>query len=240
MEGVIVIPTYEERDNIGELITCLQDVFATMPHTMHILVVDDNSPDGTADVVRHTMQCYPHIHLITGQKQGLGAAYIRGMHYALEQLPIDALMQMDADFSHKPADVPRLLAALEQGADFVIGSRYVPGGTIPADWGVFRTRLSQWGNMSVRALSGLHGVYDCTAGFRAIRAALLHKLDLVHITAKGYAFQVALLHAALAHQAVVHEVPVEFVNRTRGQTKLGMLDILEGVHHLWRLRHTSR
>ena len=112
---------------------------------------------------------YANLHLLTGEKQGLGAAYIRGMTYALKELRAEAVMEMDADFSHKPEDVPRLLAALDAGADFVIGSRYVPGGSIPDNWGRLRQAISRWGNILARYLAGLYRVKDCTAGFRAIR-----------------------------------------------------------------------
>src|SRR5262250_2950510 len=126
MKIVIVLPTYNERDNIGLLIQALEREFQTIPaHEMHILVVDDNSPDGTAGVVEQAMRQYNNLHLLLGSKAGLGAAYIRGMRHALVELSADAVCEMDADFSHDPADIPRLVAALEAGADFVIGSRYV-------------------------------------------------------------------------------------------------------------------
>ena len=169
MKIVIILPTYNEKDNIRLLIPALWKQFAELKHEMHVLVVDDHSPDGTADAVREMMATYPNLHLITGEKEGLGAAYIRGMTYALKELQAEAVMEMDADFSHKPADVPRLLAALDEGADFVIGSRYVPGGSIPENWGRLRQAISRWGNIFARYLAGLYRVQDCTAGFRAIR-----------------------------------------------------------------------
>ena len=167
---------------------------------MHVLVVDDHSPDGTADAVRELMATYPNLHLITGEKEGLGAAYIRGMTYALQELRAEAVMEMDADFSHKPADVPRLLAALDEGADFVIGSRYVPGGSIPENWGRLRQAISRWGNIFARYLAGLYRVKDCTAGFRAIRGSLLKRIDFSSLKVQGYAFQIALLNQAMLNQ----------------------------------------
>ena len=131
MRIVIILPTFNERANIGRLIDELQVVFRALAHEMHVLVVDDNSPDGTADVVRDRQVTYQHVHLLLGQKLGLGAAYIRGIRFALASIHVDALFEMDADFSHKPQDVPRLIAALELGADVAVGSRYVPGGSIP-------------------------------------------------------------------------------------------------------------
>jgi dolichol-phosphate mannosyltransferase len=127
MNIVIVLPTYNERENIGLLINELQIVFKSIKHQVNVLVVDDNSPDGTAAIVREAMESHQNVHLISGEKLGLGAAYIRGMTYALRILQADVIMEMDADFSHLPADPPRLIAALEDGADFVIGSRYVGG-----------------------------------------------------------------------------------------------------------------
>ncbi len=136
MKVVIILPTYNESGNIIALITALQGQFQHLRHAMHVLVVDDHSPDGTADLVRRVMleqRGTPNVHLITGAKAGLGAAYIRGMQHALGALAADAVFEMDADFSHDPADVPRLLAVLETSADFVIGSRHVKGGSIPAN-----------------------------------------------------------------------------------------------------------
>ena len=144
---VIILPTYNERENIGNLIDALQAQFETLPHDMQILVVDDSSPDGTADVVRMKQASSSNVHLLMGQKSGLGAAYIRGMMHAMDQLGADAVFEMDADFSHKPEDVPRLMAALDAGADFVIGSRYVKGGSIPEKWGLLR-RMNSWGAIS--------------------------------------------------------------------------------------------
>ncbi|MBV9696111.1 MAG: glycosyltransferase family 2 protein [Gammaproteobacteria bacterium] len=227
MRIVLIIPTYNERGNIGRLIDELQTVFRSLPHDMHVLVVDDNSPDGTAEVVRALQPGAPNVHLLQGDKRGLGAAYIRGMHYALTTLGAEAVFEMDADFSHKPADVPRLIAALEQGADFVIGSRYVAGGSIPREWGLHRRLNSRAGNLVARYVAGLYRIRDCTAGFRAIRAAVLRKIELDGLRVQGYAFQIALLHAAVAGGARVVELPVDFIDRTVGESKLGLKDIIE-------------
>ena len=236
MKVVIILPTYNECGNIAALLTSLNGEFGRLQHEMHILVVDDNSPDGTADIVRAAMQEMSHLHLITGQKAGLGAAYIRGMRHALDELQADVVFEMDADFSHAPADVPRLLAALENSADFVIGSRHVKGGSIPAEWSVWRKLNSAGGNWVARYIAGLYGIRDCTAGFRAIRASILRQIDFSSLRVKGYAFQVALLHQAVTLGAVVQEVPVHFVDRSRGQSKLGLADITEFVLNAWWIR----
>jgi dolichol-phosphate mannosyltransferase len=174
--------------------------------------------------------------LITGEKQGLGAAYVRGMKYAIVRLHADAVMEMDADFSHKPEDVPRLIEAVDHGADFVIGSRYVPGGKIPDDWSFLRRMISQWGNVFARYIAGLYEVRDCTAGFRAIRAEVIKEIDLDALKVRGYAFQISLLHEAIVNRARVREVPVEFIDRKRGQTKLGLSDIIEFMLNAWWIR----
>ncbi len=224
---VLVIPTFNERGNIGRLIDELQSVFASLPHEMHILVVDDNSPDGTIDVVREKQRSVLNLHAIQGKKQGLGAAYIRGMRYAIDTLRADVIFEMDADFSHKPSDIPRLLARLEQGADFVIGSRYVTGGSIPAEWGLHRRLNSRVGNLVARYVAGLYRIHDCTAGFRAIRADVIRRIDLERFRVQGYAFQIALLHAAMVGGARIAELPVDFIDRTVGESKLGIKDIIE-------------
>ena len=236
MKIVVILPTYNEKENIALIIAALHEQFRKIPHDMHILVVDDNSPDGTAEIVRAEAQNRPNISLITGRKQGLGAAYIRGMKHAVNDLRADAVMEMDADFSHKPGDVPRLIEALDKGADFVIGSRYVPGGKIPEDWSFLRRMNSKWGNMFARYVAGMSSVRDCTAGFRAIRASVINKIDPDTLKVKGYAFQISLLHEALLNHAVISEVPVEFVDRKRGETKLGISDIIEFMLNAWWIR----
>ena len=236
MKVVIILPTYNESGNIAALLRRLGGEFRRLQHDMHILVVDDNSPDGTADIVRAAMQGMSNLHLITGPKAGLGAAYIRGMRHALDELNADVVFEMDADFSHDPADVPRLLAALENSADFVIGSRHVKGGSIPAEWSLLRKLNSAGGNWVARYIAGLYGIRDCTAGFRAIRASILRQIDFTALRVKGYAFQVALLHQAVTLGAVVKEVPVHFVDRKQGQSKLGLADIVEFVLNAWWIR----
>jgi dolichol-phosphate mannosyltransferase len=236
MKIVVILPTYNEKDNIALMIRALREQFSKIPHDMNILVVDDNSPDGTADIVRAESKTAPNIFLITGQKQGLGAAYVRGMQHAINELHADAVMEMDSDFSHKPEDVPRLLGALDNGADFAIGSRYVPGGKIPEDWSFLRRMNSKWGNVFARYLAGLYSVKDCTAGFRAIRAEVIRQIDFETLKVRGYAFQISLLHEAILNHAVVREIPVEFIDRKRGETKLGLSDIVEFMLNAWWIR----
>jgi dolichol-phosphate mannosyltransferase len=202
-------------------------------------VVDDRSPDGTAEVVRAYQQANANIHLLSGPKHGLGAAYIRGMRYAMEELGAEIVFEMDADFSHKPADVPRLMAAIEAGADFVIGSRYVKGGSIPPQWGLHRRLNSRFGNFVARYVAGIYTVRDCTAGFRAIRTSILKAIHFPSLRVQGYAFQVALLHAAKLRGARIVEIPVEFIDRKYGESKLGVRDIVEFILNAWWIRFAN-
>lgn len=236
MKVVIIVPTYNEAGNIIPLVEALRVQTLSIPHEMHVLVVDDNSPDGTGLLVQEEMRRDTRLHLLSGEKAGLGAAYIRGMQYAMDELAADVVFEMDADFSHKPADVPRLLAGIEAGADFVIGSRYVPGGSIPEDWALHRRLNSRFGNILTRYLVGLRFIHDCTAGFRAIRTSLLRKTGLADLGVQGYAFQVALLHQAVLNKAIVKEIPVDFVDRTSGISKLGLRDISEFIINAWWIR----
>lgn len=239
MKVVIIIPTFNERENIRPLIEALHIQFSGMHHDMNVLVVDDNSPDGTAEEVRALQQQFPKVHLIEGRKEGLGAAYVRGMKFAMAQMAADVVYQMDADFSHKPEDVPRLMNEIDRGADFVIGSRYVEGGSIPGNWGFLRRLNSLGGNFVARYVAGIYRIRDCTAGFRAIRTSILHDIDLSRLRVQGYAFQVALLHAAVTDGAKIVEIPVDFIDRTQGESKLGLSDIVEFIQNAWWIRLQS-
>jgi dolichol-phosphate mannosyltransferase len=239
MKTIIIIPTFNESKNIVPLIRSLQKQFLSMRHDMHVLVVDDNSPDGTAGKVKKLQARFKNLHLLMGQKAGLGVAYNRGMAYAMHNLRADVVFEMDADFSHNPEDVPRLMAEIDKGADFVIGSRYVPGGSIPDEWGFRRQLNSIFGNIVARYLAGIYPVRDCTAGFRAIRTSILCKIDFSELGVKGYAFQVALLHQALVLKAKIVEIPVHFIDRTQGESKLGVRDIVEFILNAWWIRFDS-
>ena len=236
MKVVIIIPTYNERENIGALIEALHLQFSSMQHDMNVLVVDDNSPDGTANEVRSLQGQFKKVHLIEGRKSGLGAAYIRGMTHAIENMSANVVFEMDADFSHKPEDVPRLMSEIDRGADFVIGSRYIKGGSIPENWGFIRRLCSFGGNLVARHITDINHVRDCTAGFRAIQSTILRDIDFYLLRVQGYSFQVALLHAAVISGATVIELPVNFIDRTKGESKLGLSDIIEFVENVLRIR----
>ena len=235
MKVVIIIPTYNEAGNIERLISEIQSRIAPLPHQIDLLVVDDDSPDGTGDRVRSLMGLYSNLHLLKGKKKGLGAAYIRGMTFAMNHLNADVVMEMDADFSHNPADIARLLDTL-CNADFVIGSRYVRGGKIPDNWAYLRKLNSKFGNIFARYIVGLSPIRDCTAGFRAIRTSILKKINLSMIKTRGYCFQINLLYKAVINGARVVEIPVEFTDRTHGESKLGLRDIVEFFLFVWVIR----
>ncbi len=229
-----VIPTFNEAPNIEPLLRRVTGLYAEPDITF--LVVDDESPDGTARLVRAFAESDGRVRLLEGPRRGLGRAYVRGMSHALEILGAGVIVQMDADFSHDPADARRLLARLADGADVAIGSRYTAGGRLDSRWPAGRRLLSRWGNRLARRIAGVRGVHDCTSGFKAIRAEALRAAKVGDIQARGHAFQVVLLHRLLAAGARVVEEPILFRDRAHGRTKLGMGGILEFFWGVWRLR----
>lgn len=225
-EGVlVVVPTYDERLNIERTIARLR---AAVPRA-HALVVDDASPDGTGEIADRLAAQDPQVHVLHRLgKQGLGAAYLAGFDWGLSR-GYEVLVEMDADGSHQPEQLPRLLAALE-GADLVLGSRWVPGGSV-VNWPRSRELLSRGGNTYVRIALGL-GLRDATGGFRAFRRATLEKLDLDGVASQGYCFQVDLARRAVERGARVVEVPIEFVERELGVSKMTGRIVREA---LWRV-----
>ena len=219
--AVVVIPTYNEKANIQPLI---ERVFAEQEKSanwdLHLLVVDSSSPDGTAEEVQKLQLTYPKLHLLTTKKEGLGKAYIAGFTHAIETYQPYVLFEMDADLSHNPKYIPAFLQKIEKGADFVIGSRYIAGGSIPSNWGLHRKIFSTGANLFVR-LGFMHlAVTDWTDGYRAIKVWVV-KEALHHIKHySGYVFQIAFLDYALGKSAHVAEVPVHFVDRTEGVSKI--------------------
>ena len=220
---LVVIPTYNEAENIGDVVA---QVRAAVPQA-HILVVDDNSPDGTAELVEALMAGDDHVHLLRRPgKAGLGAAYRAGFGWGRER-GFDVMVEMDADLSHDPAALPSLLRGIDEGADLVIGSRYVPGGSIP-DWAWHRKALSRWGNRYAGTMLRL-GVADATAGYRAYRATMLDRLDLSSIRADGYGFQIEMTYRTAEAGGTIVEVPISFTDRTRGTSKMSSRIIVEAL-----------
>ena len=234
-----VVPTYNEAENITPLLERLTELYPNA-NTL-FLVVDDESPDGTGELVRQfaARTGDSRVHLLEGRKRGLGAAYVRGITHAMDNLHADVVVQMDADFSHDPRDAGRLLARVAADADVAIGSRYVAGGAVDETWGLRRRQLSLWGNRLARWIAGLKGVRDCTAGFKAIRTVALREAGVAEIGVLGYAFQVALLHRLLHSGARVVEEPIYFRDRERGVTKLGLDSMVEFLYQLVWLRLAS-
>lgn len=221
-----VIPTYNEALNITSLLARLMQLYGDADTVF--LVVDDESPDGTARLVREVAAgADGRVHLLEGKRRGLGDAYVRGITHAMDTLGASVVVQMDADFSHDPADAGRLLERIADGADVAIGSRYVAGGSLDERWHLRRRLLSRWGNRLARWIGGLKGVSDCTAGFKAIRAEKLRAAKLGDMRARGYVFQVELLHRLIRCGAQVVEEPIHFRDRERGETKLGVGNMLE-------------
>ena len=232
-----VIPTYNEALNITALLRRLTELHPGADTAF--LVVDDESPDGTGGLVREFAAADGRVHLLEGPRRGFGRAYVRGMIHALEVLGADVVVQMDADFSHDPEDAARLLARVAGGADVAIGSRYVAAGAIDPSWRVGRRLLSRWGNRLARWIAGVRGVQDCTAGFKAIRAAALKAAKVEEVRASGHTFQIELLHRLVRSGARVVEEPIYFRDRQHGQTKLGAGSLLEFFCGVWRLRFTG-
>jgi len=220
--AVVILPTYNERDNIGLLIDKVEQEFGQIKnYSMQVLVVDDNSPDGTQKVVRKKQQEFSNVSLLTGKKEGLGKAYIRGIDYAINKLNAHVVFEMDADFSHNPKKIPQLLEKLDQGFDIVVGARYIEGGSIPKNWGVHRKFLSRMGNTMVRTLLVQFKIHDWTSGFRALRVDVYKKVRSELTDFTGYTFQVAFLHKALRRGFKVAEIPIHFVDRRFGKSKIG-------------------
>ena len=225
----VVIPTYNERENIGELIPRVLEV-----PRFRVLVVDDNSPDGTAEIVRDLARGEPRIGLLSRPgKQGLGRAYLAGFRRALDE-GAEFICEMDADFSHDPRYLPDLLAAAEERYDLVLGSRYVRGGGT-VNWGLARQLISRGGNVYARAILGLP-VSDATGGFRCYRRRVLETLDLGAIQSNGYSFQIEMVYRTRRAGFRVGEVPIIFPDRRVGQSKMSRRIVLEALLTVWRLR----
>lgn len=231
-DSIVIIPTYNEKENIENIIRAvfgLQKVF-------HILVVEDNSPDGTADIVRRMQKEFPErLFMIERKgKLGLGTAYIAGFRWAIEK-KYDYIFEMDADFSHNPDDLPKLYAAChDKGADLSIGSRYVSGVNV-VNWPMGRVLMSYFASKYVRIITGVK-IHDTTAGFVCYRRSVLETIELDKVRFKGYAFQIEMKYTAYKCGFKITEVPVIFVNRELGTSKMNSSIFGEAVFGVIRLR----
>lgn len=228
MKIVVINPTYNEKGNIERLITILEEeVFPKIKnHEMHILVADDNSPDGTGKIVEDLTKKYKNLHLVTGPKQGLGAAYVRAMTFAIEKLDADVMFEMDADFFHDPHKIPEFLQKIDEGYDMAIGTRYSGGGSIPANWGLHRKAFSKVANMIIRVILMRFWIHDWTGGFRALKKEVFLKEKEELTKFGGYTFQVAFLHKTIRDGFKVAEVPFHAKDRTLGRSKIAPLEYI--------------
>jgi dolichol-phosphate mannosyltransferase len=231
---VIVIPTFNERENIGTLIEDIEKVLSRNKIYGSILVVDDNSPDGTSEVVYKLSESFGNIKIMKRrEKLGLGSAYRDGFRFALETMKADVVFEMDADLSHDPRFIPDLLQELEDGYDMVVGSRHIPGGEIHG-WSIYRHLVSSTGNVIAKIALGI-GVSDVTTGFRAYRAETLRKIDFETISSEGYGFQIETLFRSERQGLKVGEAPIIFSDRRVGASKLGSQQVLQFIRTVSRL-----
>jgi dolichol-phosphate mannosyltransferase len=229
MKTLIIIPTYNEVDNLRPL---LKELFTYAPET-DVLIVDDNSPDGTGQLADEIHNENPQVHVMhRAGKLGLGTAYIAGFKYAIEH-GYDAAFEMDADFSHDPRYLPDFLNKIEQ-ADLVIGSRYIPGGDTP-NWSFSRRIISGGGNIFARFMLGLP-IHDCTAGYRCYRREVLERIDLDTVESQGYAFQVEMAYRVRRQGFKIVETPIIFMDRRVGKSKMSRAIFLEALTYVVRTR----
>ncbi len=234
-DGVVIIPTYNEKENVAAII---EAVFG-LPRKFDVLIIDDNSPDGTAAIVKRLQQKYAgRLHLLErAGKQGLGTAYIAGFKWALEH-GYEFVFEMDADFSHNPADLLKLYdACAVEGADLAIGSRYVTGVNV-VNWPMGRVLMSYYASRYVRIVTGMP-INDATAGFVCYRRRVLETLPLDAIRFKGYAFQIEMKFLAYKYGFRIQEVPIIFVNRVLGTSKMSSGIFSEGFFGVMRLKWSS-
>ncbi len=230
--AIVCVPTYNERENLEPLVRALGEVLD--PARDRVLVVDDSSPDGTGRLADELARELPWVSVLhRGHKEGIGAAYLAGFREALASSP-ELVVQMDCDFSHDPADVPRLIAACEDGADVALGSRWVDGGGT-ANWGRLRRVVSRGGSLYARILLGV-GIRDLTGGFKCFRRSALEAIDLEAVRTRGYGFQIEMTFRALRAGFRVVELPILFVDRRVGQSKMSGAIVLEAMRQVPVLR----
>jgi dolichol-phosphate mannosyltransferase len=230
MKKIIILPTYNERRNIEAL---LPKIFSTLPD-VYVLVVDDNSPDGTASVVESMREKYPHLSLMRREKkEGLGKAYIAAFKQVLNDPEVEFVVTMDSDFSHNPQYLPKMFE-LAKDKDMIVGSRYIKGGGT-SGWELWRRILSRGGNAYCRIITGIP-IHDCTGGFNIIRTSQLKKIDLDHFDLSGYAFIMELKYSLYKTGARFAEYPIIFTNRKEGESKMSGHIITEGIIAPWKMR----
>jgi len=239
-KAIVIIPTYNEKDNITKTIESLVRVFVGVKDwRMKVLVVDDSSPDGTAEAVKNLQKKYSFVELLVNKKKsGLGGAYLSGMNHAFNELGADVVFEFDADLSHDPKKIPKFLKKIDQGFDFVLGSRYIEGGSIPENWGLHRKFLSVVGNLFINFLMLDFSIRDWTTGFRAIKKEvyLAVEKELHSERFSGYTFQIGFLHKAIRKGFKITEVPFQFKDRVVGSSKIGPEYIKNTLIYLMKVR----
>ena len=231
-KSLIIIPTYNEKENVERMI----DTIVSLAKEFDVLFVDDNSPDGTADLIEKAIKKNPERIFIEKRigKLGLGTAYIHGFKWSMDR-NYDFVFEMDCDFSHDPEDLLRLRKELEKGCDLVIGSRYCRGGKVK-NWPLKRILMSYFASVYVRLIL-LISIKDTTAGFKGYRLEVLKKINLDAITFKGYAFQICMKYAVLRHGYKAKEIPITFVDRVHGDSKMSTGIFKEAFFGVWKMRH---
>lgn len=224
-KAVVIIPTYNERANIARVVPILLDVFQRISDwNLEVLVVDDTSPDKTYEAVEELSKKHKNVHLLLNKnKSGLGGAYLRGMDKAFNEMYVDVVFEFDADLSHDPSKIPQFLQKIDEGSDMVLGSRYIPGGGIPNNWGLHRKFLSVAGNLFINVVLANFSIRDWTTGYRAIKKEVYQSVIpyLQSERFSGYTFQIGFLFQAFQKGFKISEVPFVFVDRTEGNSKLG-------------------
>ena len=232
LRALVVIPTYNERENLPRLVPRILDQDALV----EVLVVDDNSPDGTGEWAEEFAQTSDRVHVLRRPgKAGLGAAYVAGLQWGLDQGRYDVLVEMDADLSHPPEQLPTFLEAIRSGADVVVGSRYVDGRVTVVNWPISRLLISLFGSWYARTITGLP-VRDATGGFNAFRRDVLAGLGLDRVESNGYSFQIELKYRAWKQGREILEVPIVFTERDSGESKMSKRIVREAVWKVWKLR----
>lgn len=235
----MVIPTYNERQNIGATIDGIEAIVSKIgpKHQLEILVIDDNSPDGTAELVKAKGQEFGNVKLLPNQeKQGLGAAYVKAFKYAMAKLGADAVFEYDADGSHQPQYLPGMINELDKGADVVVGSRYVPGGSMPDNWGINRKLISYFGNFIARSVLWAWQYKDMTSGFRVTKTEWLKQIDLDNLLSRQFAYKIHLYYALHRLGAKIVEFPIDFIDRSKGKSKFPRNNIIDSLRVVFTLR----
>lgn len=232
-KGLVIIPTYNEANNVRQLI---EEIFNMNLQNLDVLILDDNSPDGTADVVRGAQRDFDNLKLIVREKKsGLGSAYVTGFKEALKD-GYDYIFEMDADFSHDPREIPNFLIAIQE-SDLVVGSRYIQGVNV-INWPLSRLILSYGANLYTRVITGLK-INDCTSGYKCFSRTVLENINLEKVVSDGYSFQIEMSFKAWKKGFNIKEIPIVFVDRVVGTSKMSKRIIREAVLEVWRLKILS-